>query len=109
MITEGDMTTRYISVRQAIELLNGAVSRSFLYKLVAEGKLRGTNLAGKVLVDADHLDELLAAGLSGPQPPAGVAQLAQETPADVEASQPPTEDPKGRAKRQGGQAGLIFW
>jgi len=105
------MTTPFISIKQAIERLNGAVSKSFLYKLIADGKLRGTNLGGKVLVDAGHLDELLAAGLNGPQPPAGVAQIAQETPAAPQAARPLASAGKGRAKRQRHQTdgGIVLW
>jgi hypothetical protein len=31
---------RYISVRQAVELLNGSVSAKLLYALIAKGRLR---------------------------------------------------------------------
>lgn len=94
--------TPYISVSQAIERLNGAIGKSFLYKLVEDEKLRHTRLGSRVLIDARHLEELLIAGLKGPA--AEGPQPSQETLAGVEPIQPPSRAAKGRAgrrKRQG--------
>jgi hypothetical protein len=49
----------YISVRQVVQRLNGAVSVKLIYKLVGQGKLRGNRATGKLLVEEDSLVELM--------------------------------------------------
>ena len=80
----GASKVEYISVRQAVQRLNGAVGKSLIYSLIATGRLRATRLMGKILIDAGHLDELLIAGLTGPRP---------EPPAPPAAKPAPLPDP----------------
>jgi hypothetical protein len=49
----------YISVRQVVQRLNGAVSVKLIYKLAAQGKLRANRATGKLLIEEESLVELL--------------------------------------------------
>jgi hypothetical protein len=75
----------YLSVRQVVIRLNGAISAKLVYKLIAQGKLRVNRELGKILVEEDSLEELLA----GPPTPEPVPQLP-----------PPPVRPRGRPKRK---------
>jgi excisionase family DNA binding protein len=113
-----DRQTPLIRIKQAIERLNGAIGKSLLYELVAADRLRHTRLGSRVLIDADHLDQLLAENLRGPVPDtATAAAAAAPQPSQHEApppqpAQPPAEAPKDRARprqrRQTG-AGVDLW
>lgn len=59
----------YLSVRQAVARLNGAVSNKLLYRLIAEGKLRVNRNLGKLLIEEDSLVELLEGKPRPPPPP----------------------------------------
>lgn len=74
----------YLSVRQVVQRLNGAISIKLVYKLVAQGRLRGNRATGKLLVEEDSLIELL----EPPKPPP-----PPEMP-------PPPRRPRGRPKRK---------
>lgn len=74
----------YLSVRQVVARLNGAISVKLVYKLVAEGKLRSNRATGKLLVEEESLVELLE-GKSKPVLP--------EIP-------PPPSRPRGRPKKK---------
>ncbi|GEM_PF-3672543 len=74
----------YLSVRQVVQRLNGAVSVKLVYKLIAEGKLRANRATGKVLVEEDSLIELM----EGPAKP------------EVDEMPPPPQRPRGRPKKQ---------
>lgn len=74
----------YLSVRQVVERLNGAVSAKLVYKLIDAGKLRANRATGKVLVEEDSLIELME---GNPRP------SAPELP-------PPPRRPRGRPKRK---------
>ena len=74
----------YLSVRQVVARLNGAVSAKLIYALVACGKLRANRRLGKILIDEDALAELL-------EPP---------TPAPVPEMPPPPVRPRGRPRKQ---------
>lgn len=75
----------YLSAKQVVQRLNGAVSVKLVYALVARGKLRGNRATGKLLIEEDSLVELLE---GRPRPPP-----APEEP-------PPPARPRGRPKRQ---------
>lgn len=77
----------YLSVRQVVARLNGAISAKLVYKLIDAGKLRANRATGKVLVEEDSLVELL----EGARKP-----TAPELP-------PPPRRPRGRPKRQAAQ------
>lgn len=66
------MTTvkSYLSVRQVVQRLNGAVSAKLVYKLIAMGKLRANRATGKVLVEEESLAELM-----GGKPATAVPEL----------------------------------
>lgn len=72
----------YLSVRQVVQKLNGAVSVKLIYRKVAEGKLRVNRALGKLLIEEDSLAELLE---GPPAPP--VPELP-----------PPPKRPRGRPK-----------
>jgi hypothetical protein len=75
----------YLSVRQVVARLNGAISAKLVYALIAKGKLRANRELGKILVEEDSLVELLA---GPPTPPP-----APEMP-------PPPVRPRGRPRRK---------
>jgi hypothetical protein len=74
----------FLSVKQVVARLNGAVSAKLVYKLVAQGKLRANRATGKVLVEEDSLVELLEGKPRGPPVP--------EEP-------PPPRRPRGRPRK----------
>jgi hypothetical protein len=49
----------YLSVRQCVQRLNGAVSAKLIYVLISKGKLRANRAMGKILVEEDSLVELI--------------------------------------------------
>jgi len=74
----------YLSVKQVVERLNGAISVKLVYKLIEQGKLRANRATGKVLVEEASLIELL----EGPSKP-----VVPEEP-------PPPQRPRGRPKKE---------
>jgi hypothetical protein len=54
----------YLSARQVVARLNGAISVKLVYRLVQQGKLRANRQLGKVLIEEESLLELL----EGPRP-----------------------------------------
>jgi excisionase family DNA binding protein len=54
-----DTLKRYLSVKQICERL--AVCKSLVYRLVREGEIPSTRLAGKILIPIDELQALLEA------------------------------------------------
>lgn len=74
----------FLSVKQCVLLLNGAISAKLVYKLVAMGKLRSNRATGKLLIEEESLVELM----EGPQKPAAPEML------------PPPVRPRGRPKKQ---------
>lgn len=74
----------YISVKQVVGRLNGAISVKLVYALIAKGKLRVNRAMGKMLVEEDSLIELMEGSpRAAPQP---------EEP-------PPPVRPRGRPKK----------
>ena len=73
----------FLSAKQVVARLNGAISVKTVYKLVSLGKLRANRATGKVLVEEDSLVELM----EGPSKP-----LVLEAP-------PPPVRPRGRPKK----------
>ena len=73
----------FLSVRQCVAKLNGAVSVKLIYALVAKGKLRSNRNTGKLLVEEDSLVELMEGARDPPTP---------EEP-------PPPVRPRGRPKK----------
>ena len=55
----GDVKS-FLSVKQCVAKLNGAVSVKTVYKLAALGKLRVNRATGKMLIEEDSLEELMA-------------------------------------------------
>lgn len=55
----------FLSAKQVVARLNGAISVKLVYVLVAKGKLRANRATGKVLIEEDSLEELMA----GPDKP----------------------------------------
>lgn len=49
----------YLSARQVVARLNGAISVKLVYKLCSQGKLRCNRATGKVLIEEDSLVELM--------------------------------------------------
>jgi hypothetical protein len=94
VLDEGDLAERldtvterlksYLSVKQVVERLNGAISVKLVYKLIEQGKLRANRATGKVLVEEDSLVELM----EGPRKPV------------VEEEPPPPKRPRGRPRKQ---------
>ena len=74
----------YLSVRQCVARLNGAVSVKLIYKLIKRGRLRVNRELGKLLVEEESLAELLA----GPPKPPPVPEMP-----------PPPKRPRGRPKK----------
>jgi hypothetical protein len=72
----------YLSVQQVVKRLNNAISIKLVYKLVAIGKLRANRETGKVLIEEDSLEELMAGPIPVPSLP------------------PPPRRPRGRPKRE---------
>ncbi len=70
----------YLSVRQCVARLNGAVSIKLIYALVKKGRLRANRALGKLLVEEDSLLELLNEEPTLPPP-------AEEVPVQVPARQ----------------------
>ncbi len=56
----------YLSARQVVQRLNGAISVKLVYALVAKGKLRSNRATGKLLIEEDSLVELME---GQPRPP----------------------------------------
>jgi hypothetical protein len=56
----------YLSVRQVVERLNGAISGKLVYLLCQKKKLRCNRSLGKVLIEEDSLVELVE---GKPRPP----------------------------------------
>ena len=81
----------YISVKQVVARLNGAISVKLVYALIAKGKLRVNRAMGKMLVEEDSLIELLEGTPRTPPLP--------EEP-------PPPVRPRGRPKKQ---AAMPLW
>jgi len=71
----------YLSARQVVQRLNGAISVKLVYQLVSRGKLRVNRALGKILIEEDSLIELL------------------EPPKQPEEPPPPVR-PRGRPKKQ---------
>ncbi len=74
----------YLSVRQVVDKLNGAVSGKLIYALVARGTLRVNRSLGKLLIEEDSLIELMEGNQRAPPP---------EQP-------PPPVRPRGRPKKK---------
>jgi hypothetical protein len=77
----------YVSVKQVVQRLNGAISVKLVYKLIAAGKLRANRATGKVLVEEDSLVELLEGVPKEPVP-----ELS-----------PPPQRRRGRPRKQQGR------
>lgn len=75
----------YLSAKQVVQRLNGAISVKLVYVLVARGKLRGNRATGKLLIEEDSLIELLEGKVRAPPPP--------EEP-------PPLVRPRGRPRKK---------
>lgn len=79
----------FLSVKQVVAKLNGAVSAKLIYKLASQGKLRCNRNLGKLLIEEDSLLELLEPrGSTVPDEP------------------PPPKRPRGRPKKN---RGLELW
>lgn len=74
----------YLSVKQVVQRLNGAVSAKLIYRLAAQGRLRTNRSLGKLLIEEESLVDLL----EPPKPPP-----PPEMP-------PPPRRPRGRPKRK---------
>ena len=74
----------FLSAKQVVARLNGAISVKTVYKLVSLGKLRANRATGKVLVEEDSLEELMSAS---------VIPSVPELP-------PPAVRPRGRPKKK---------
>ena len=59
----------YLSARQVVQRLNGAISVKLVYKLCSQGKLRTNRATGKVLIEEDSLVELMEGKPRAPPPP----------------------------------------
>jgi hypothetical protein len=75
----------YLSVKQVVQRLNGAISVKLVYKLANQGKLRSNRATGKLLIEEDSLVELMEGQPRGPPVP--------EEP-------PPPVRPRGRPKKK---------
>lgn len=74
----------YLSAKQVVQRLNGAISVKLVYKLAAMGKLRANRATGKLLIEEDSLVELME-GQARPPP------VPEET--------PPPVRPRGRPRK----------
>lgn len=59
----------YLSARQVVQRLNGAISVKQVYKLISQGRLRVNRNLGKLLIEEDSLVELLEGKPRPPPPP----------------------------------------
>ncbi|QEL18780.1 helix-turn-helix domain-containing protein [Limnoglobus roseus] len=59
----------YLSVKQVVQRLNGAISVKLVYKLAARGLLRSNRATGKLLIEEDSLVELMEGSARAPPPP----------------------------------------
>ena len=75
----------FLSAKQVVARLNGAISLKLVYSLVAQGKLRANRATGKLLIEEDSLVELMEGKPRGPPVP--------EEP-------PPLQRPRGRPNRK---------
>lgn len=81
----------YLSAKQVVARLNGAISVKLVYALVARGKLRCNRALGKVLIEEDSLVELME---------------GQARPPPAPSEPPPPVRPRGRPKKK---AELELW
>jgi hypothetical protein len=81
----------YLSAKQVVARLNGSISVKLVYKLVAQGKLRGNRATGKLLIEEDSLIDLMEGQPRGPPVP--------EEP-------PPPVRPRGRPRKK---AEMELW
>lgn len=81
----------YLSVKQVVARLNGAISGKLVYKLASTGKLRANRATGKLLIEEDSLIELMEGQARAPPVP--------EEP-------PPPVRPRGRPKKK---SGIDLW
>ncbi len=79
----GEAVKSFLSAKQVVQRLNGAISLKLVYSLVAQGKLRANRATGKLLIEEDSLFELME-----PAKPA------------VPECPPPAVRPRGRPKRK---------
>lgn len=56
----------YLSAKQVVKLLNGAISLKLVYALVSKGKLRGNRNTGKLLIEEESVVELMEGKPRGP-------------------------------------------
>ena len=75
----------FLSVKQVVARLNGAISGKLVYRLVQKGKLRSNRATGKLLIEEDSLIELMEGQPRGPPVP--------ECP-------PPPVRPRGRPRKK---------
>ena len=59
----------FISAKQVVARLNGAISVKTVYKLVGQGKLRSNRATGKLLIEEESLIELMEAKPRAPPAP----------------------------------------
>ena len=59
----------FLSARQVVQRLNGAISVKLVYKLISQGKLRVNRATGKLLIEEDSLVELMEGQPRGPPVP----------------------------------------
>jgi hypothetical protein len=50
----------YLSARQVVQRLNGAISVKLVYQLIQAGKLRANRATGKILIEEESLEQLMA-------------------------------------------------
>ena len=75
MAVDGGAAVEWLSIRQAVDYLNGAVGKTLLYDLLSKGILPSSKLGRKILVCRADLDALLERNRKGggsiePPPPA---------------------------------------
>lgn len=75
----------YLSAKQVVARLNGAISLKLVYKLASEGKLRTNRATGKLLFEEESLEELMAGPPRAPPVPEEL---------------PPPVRPRGRPKKK---------
>ena len=81
----------FLSAKQVVAKLNGAISVKLVYKLCQQGKLRTNRATGKLLIEEDSLVEMMEGRPRGPPTP--------EEP-------PPPVRPRGRPKKK---AEMELW